>query len=292
MVDKVQMPLSFSQTESGTVKTLSSLNSLISSTSNGVTDPLKGLNIDQMNLSVDAQNKIAWARSQFEVNYQVIKSINTSQGVETSQESFSFQASYDFLQKVSGQTPVPVPGSVAQSSSTDGQQASQNTQDAQAAQGTQTSQDALSQLQDYFSPEKTAQRILDVATSFYPVSDTGQAAGNTEAGRQKFSDFIGASIEEGFRQAYGLLGTLPDDVKAGTDKTHSLVFAGLDNFVKNGVDPEKMTTGGVMDKIAAYRLEAAQNTDRIRKSLGITGYNAQGDPRNTSSDTSTISTTG
>ncbi len=235
-----------------------------------------GLPIDQLNLSDDSRQKIQWATSQFELNYQVISAINTSQGTATSQETFSFKGSYEFLQKVSGRNIVS---------------GSQNQAEQAAPQG-QTTQDALTKLQEYFSPEKTAGRILDVATSFFGVSETGQTEGNNEAARRKFADFIGKAIDTGFRQARQILGPLPEEIEAGVTKTHVLVFSGLEDFVKNGVDPEKLAPGGVMEKIAAYRQEAAQQTQLLKSSGGSLSYSSKGDLQTSPPDPSTISTKG
>ena len=235
-------------------------------------DPFKGLNIDQFGLSTDARNKVGWAKAQFELNYQVLRSVNSSQGVETSQETFSFKSSYEFLQKASGGNDVQAgPESTVENTA---------------------EQDALAKLQEYFSPENTAKRILDVATSFFGVSETGQTLGNNEAARQKFADSIGGAINQGFSQARDILGKLPDDVSAGIDKTHSLVFSGLADFVKNGIPPEKSQSGGVFEKIAAYRQEAALNSQRLVKSSTGGSYNANGDVQNTPTEAGKISKTG
>lgn len=230
-------------------------------------DPFQGLNLDKLGLSKDAQNKVMWAKAQFEVNYQSLRSINSSQGIETSQESFSFQASYEFLQNASGGEPL------------------QTGKEPEAG-----DQDTLTQLQDYFSPENTAQRILDVATSFFAVSETGQKEGNTEAGRKKFAEFIGGAINTGFSQAREILGKISEEIETGIEKTHSLVFAGLDDFIKNGIDPEKARPGSVFDKIAAYRLEASANFARRVKSSSAGSYNANGDKQETTTSNPTIST--
>ncbi len=245
-----------------------------------VSDPYKessqGLNVDQFGLSKDARNKVEWARAQFELNYQVLKSVNSSQGFETSQETFSFQGSYEFLQQASG-------GEFTQFARSDADEAA--VEEAAA-------QDQLSALQEYFSPENTALRILDVATSFFGVSDTGLAEGNVESARRKFADFIGGAINEGFSQARAILGDLPEDVSSGIDKTHSLVFSGLEDFVKNGIDPEKARPGGVYEKIAAYRAESAARFSRINSSSSSVSYSSNGEKQTNSADNSKISTEG
>lgn len=221
----------------------------------------KNLNIDEFGLSGDARNKVIWARSQFELNYQVLRSVNSANGFETSQETFSFRSAYEFMQRASGEE-----------ATTPAQEGSETP----AAEET-GDEDQLTALQEYFSPENTARRILDVATSFFSMSEVFRAEGETEASRQKFADFIGGAVNEGFRQARAILGELPEDVKAGIDKTNSLVFSGLDDFVKNGIDPEKAQPGGVFEKIATYRRESAVLLARSQKQRSTVAYNASGE---------------
>jgi hypothetical protein len=236
----------------------------------------KSLNIDRFGLSPDARNKVEWARAQFELNYQVLKSLNSANGFETTEEIFSFKGSYEFLQRASGGEWVSTAGAPVDETATE-----------EAAE-----QDQLTNLQDYFSPENTAKRILDVATSFFGISEIAKAEGDTEAARQKFSDFIGGAINEGFRQARNILGDLPEDVSDGIDKTHSLIFSGLADFVKNGISPEKLRPGGVFDKIAAYREEAKAEIAARLKSSSTVSYNSSGEAKNAPATNPNISTKG
>lgn len=244
----------------------------------GLSALLSGLNVDQLQLSDDSRKKIQWAKSQFELSYQVIRSLNTSEGTVTSEETFSIKGSYEFLQKVSGRDVAA-----------EGKDQSEQTESAD--QGTK---DALTQLQEYFSPERTAERILDVALSFFGYSETGQTDGNSEPARRKFADFIGNAIETGFAQARDILGQLPEDVEAGIGDTHSLVFSGLEEFVKNGIDLEKLAAGGVMEKIAAYRQEMSLQIETVRSSDsgGTISYTSSGDLKHSQPDSSKISTKG
>ncbi len=97
-------------------------------------------------------------------------------------------------------------------------------------------------LQDYFSPEATAGRILDFATAFFPMSDAYKKGGDTEEARQEFADMMGKAVQKGFDQALGSLGNIPDATREGIDKTHELVFKGFEDFVKNGMKKEKQNT--------------------------------------------------
>lgn len=236
-------------------------------------DPFRGLNLDKLGLSEDAKNKVMWARSQFEVNYQAFNSMNSANGEQTFQESFSFKASYEFLQMASGREPIAAPASTDETATQDPEQ------------------DALTSLQEYFSPENTAQRILDMATSFFSYSKVGQEQGNTEASRKTFADFIGGAINTGFQQARDILGELPEDILTGISKTHSLVFSGLEDFIKNGIDPEKAQAGGIYDKIAAYR-KSRVSVASTSKSSSTVSYDAKGDTKNTPVDSPKLSTKG
>ena len=263
MLDKIQTTLS-------SLLPSSSTTGQASSTGSKTPDPFSALNLDSLNLSKDAQNKITWARAQFQLNYQVLSSMNTANGVETTQQSFSFQASYEFLERSTGRDPSASPLSFFQQLG--GAENQDKTTEAESG------QNLLSALKDYFSPEKTAERILDVALSFYPSSDAAQQEGEEATKRKSFADFIGGAIKEGFSQARTILGALPEDVSKGIDTTFDLVTSGLEDFVTNGVNPEKLQPGGVMEKIASYRQEAIDNSKKLQETMaGQKNYTASGD---------------
>lgn len=247
----------------------------------GFKDAFPGLNVDQLNLSAEAKTKVSFARSQFELNYQVLRSMNSANGFQTSEESFSFQASYEFLQRAAGRagsedTDVTDAEKAGERGKSQRKQHGKGTAEgAEVTEGQETAQDQIARMMEYFSPENTAARILDMATSFFAVSEVGQTEGNNETARRKFADFIGGAIDEGFSQARGILGNIPSDISDGIDKTHTLVFEGLENFVKNGIDTEKSRPGGVYEKIAAYRAEAIAVSASVKGSTSGT-YNAQG----------------
>ena len=94
--------------------------------------------------------------------------------------------------------------------------------------------DPMAKLKEYFSPEATADRILDFSLGFFGNSKQYKEDGNTEESRQNFADVIGAAIQKGFDQALGILGNLPSETQDEVDETHTRVFDGLDNFVKTG----------------------------------------------------------
>lgn len=99
--------------------------------------------------------------------------------------------------------------------------------------------DPMEKLQEYFSPEKTAERILDFALSFFPRSEAFQEGGDTVDARQQFADMMGEAVQKGFDQAMTELGSISEETQEGIDKTHELVFSGLDDFVENGYNADK-----------------------------------------------------
>ncbi|HNW35315.1 MAG TPA: DUF5610 domain-containing protein [Candidatus Ozemobacteraceae bacterium] len=241
-----------------------------SSAESGLPDMLKEMGIDGIQLSPDATRSLQYSKAQFEMNYQTMKSVNSANGIETSELTFSFSASFEFLQNISGGSPV-AKGDPTETTNADG---SEQTESAGSESSGET--DLLAKLKEFFSPEKTAQRILDFALHFFPMSSYGKE-GNTEDTRQNFSDFIGKAIQTGFDQAFQILGNIPGEVKSTADKTHDLVFQGLDNFVKNGLAPEKSAGGVLFERIEAYRLEMSitAETSSSRKS-GSDAYDTTG----------------
>ncbi len=281
MIDKLQM---FLASLNGTDKTGKN-----AATKNGKTDhqTIGGLNADQFGLSEDARNKVIWANSQFQVNYQILKSVNSANGYSTTEENFSLHASYRFLQMASGADEVSANAAAPVSESAAGEEVGEVAPDEETAED-----NLLTRLQEYFSPENTARRILDVATSFFSLSDAYKNGGDTEAARQTFADFIGGAIEQGFSSAREILGDLPESVGAGIDKTHSLVFSGLEDFVRNGIDPQKSMPGGVFEKIAAYREEGRTRLGEVVKLTSGGSYNSSGEVQKTAPDSGKILTTG
>lgn len=262
MVEKIQLsPAVFSGIYGGKDKQSAEKN-----------NPFTTKNLDDLGLSQDAKTKVMWAKSQFELNYQVFNSMNEVNGEKSFQETFSFKASYEFMQMASGQE-------VSQPETTE------------SSDELPSQDDALTKLQEYFSPENTSQRILDMAISFFPLSKIGQTEGDTKAARQSFSDFIGGAINTGFQQARDILGDLPDDVVSGIDKTHALVFEGLEDFVENGLDTEKSRPGSVYERITTYRKSQVSITSS-RKLTSTTSYDSKGDAKIEPDETPKILTNG
>ena len=89
--------------------------------------------------------------AQFEINYQSVMAVAGENGMTMQSTSFSLSASFEFIGMSSGY------GSDFNPFATDDTEEGQPT-------------DMMSKLKDMFSPEKTAQRILDFALSFFPNS--------------------------------------------------------------------------------------------------------------------------
>ncbi len=244
---------------------------------------LADLGLDELQISDDARGKLSWARAQFEVNYQTLRSINGANDQETAEVGFSLQASYEFLALASGRrTPEAQPATPASS-----MPAARTNPATATASPTPPTTDPLADLQDYFSPARTAERILDVALSFFGLSEAFKKGGNTEDARKQYAEFIGGAIDEGFRQARQVLGEVPEFVDTGVNDTHRRVFAGLDAFVTDGIPAAKQGPEGVLEKIARYRGEAARWNQVIVDRA--TAYDADGAASSTNDTGSRIS---
>lgn len=83
---------------------------------------------------------------------------------------------------------------------------------------------------DPFSPEATADRIVNFAVSFFPMF----AADNPDMTHQQqveaYREMVEGAIDEGFKDALQILGALPNDISANIEQTRSLVSEKLDAF--------------------------------------------------------------
>ena len=110
--------------------------------------------------------------------------------------------------------------------------------------GMDTTVDSLLQSGVDFSPEATANRIVEFATGFF-----GQYQANnegTEEGEQVegFVAMIKGAVEEGFAGAQEMLeglGEIDPDVQGGIDKTFDLVMKGIDDWASERA--EQVATG-------------------------------------------------
>lgn len=83
---------------------------------------------------------------------------------------------------------------------------------------------------DYFSPEATARRIVDFAMSFFPAYSKDNEEMPFEERVDSFRKMVEGAIDEGFKEALAILGSLPDNVMAGIDETRGLIQQMLDSF--------------------------------------------------------------
>lgn len=85
-------------------------------------------------------------------------------------------------------------------------------------------------LPDMWSAENTSERIVNFATSFH---------GMTESGGRDFYELAKAAIEEGFRQAREIMGELPGAVGDLVDETYKLTMEKLEAWaVEQGIELE------------------------------------------------------
>lgn len=177
-----------------------------SSASSGYSDLLDSMGVDEGDATDSGSYSMQYASLQYTLNYSVVKSLAAANGITLNNVNLSVNATLSLYQSSTGSS------------------------------ATNSSSSLTDQLQELFSPENTAQRILDFALSFYASSDSYSAEGDTAAARAEFADTIGAAIQKGFDLAQSILGNLPDDVQSIIDQTHQLVFDGLADFVENGLD--------------------------------------------------------
>ena len=138
--------------------------------------------------------------------------------------------------------------------------------------------DVLNGLQDYFSPEKTAGRIVDFATAFFPMSEAYKKGGDTEESRKEFAEMMRKAVNKGFDQAQGALGAVPKETQSGIDKTHELAMKGFDDFIKNGMNKDKQDNG-VYNNLTQFAMSFEMNYSH--KSTSVSGYGSRGQAQST-----------
>jgi hypothetical protein len=104
------------------------------------------------------------------------------------------------------------------------------------------------------SPEGTAGRIVALSTAFFGAFKEQNPELSEEAAAQKFLDTIKGGIEQGFKEARDILGSLNvlnGDVASNIDKTFELVQQGLAKFAASlgiggdGAQTDKPDSGNV-----------------------------------------------
>jgi hypothetical protein len=107
---------------------------------------------------------------------------------------------------------------------------------------------------DPFSPENTAGRIVDFVKQAYKFTEKfGENTLESDEDIAAFREMQTDAVKEGFKQARGLLGNLPEDVESGVGKTFDLVMDGLDKFFENPDAAEEVDEASSKDpSMASY----------------------------------------
>ncbi|MDR0867312.1 MAG: DUF5610 domain-containing protein [Planctomycetota bacterium] len=159
--------------------------------------------------------------AQYSLNISAVMSVMNADGSMTQHNlNFSLEASFDYLGVASGKG--------AGLNSLD--KLFGATKDDKTKGAPSTGNAFLDKMREMFSPENTAQRILDFSLGFFGNSKQFKQQGDTPDARTQFADYIGAAIQKGFDQAFGALGKIPKDTQDELDRTHTLVFNGLEDF--------------------------------------------------------------
>ena len=99
--------------------------------------------------------------------------------------------------------------------------------------------------QDDFTPEKTAERIVDLSTAFFPAYREQNPDLSEEEALDKFLNVIGGGIDKGFAEAKDILKSLQvlqqGDIEKNIDSTYDLVQQGLSDFRNRILDSLKVT---------------------------------------------------
>ena len=123
-----------------------------------------------------------------------------------------------------------------------------------AAAGMDTTVDGLLQSGTNFSPQATAQRIVDFSTSFFGLFQQNHAdeAGHSQA--TYFAAMIKSAIEEAFASALDILiglGEIAPDIEVKIDETFELTMQGINSFVEQQSQEEDEAedpTGSILFK--------------------------------------------
>ena len=86
---------------------------------------------------------------------------------------------------------------------------------------------------EYWTPENTAQRIVDGSTAFFTAFQSANPDLEGEALVDRFIEVVGGGVTQGFEEAKDLLGdmkVLEGSIADNIDKTYALVQEGFQNF--------------------------------------------------------------
>ena len=110
----------------------------------------------------------------------------------------------------------------------------------------------LSSGQD-MSPEATANRIVDFATSFFAAYQQNHSEEN-ETQVSGFAELIRTAVKDGFGEAKEILqgiATLSSSVASDIDETFGLAMLGIDNFVDQHSQSQQEQEGAPSDLLVA-----------------------------------------
>lgn len=216
--------------------------------------------------------------AQYELNYTTMQYVaNAAGGFEYKETSFTVKIDLNYMKAAGGSTKEitdALSGATDFNSLVDALSKHQTPADQQTIPTEIKPEDFMNSLKDYFSPEKTADRIVDFATAFFPLSDQYKKGGDTEESREEFAEIMRKAIQKGFDQAMGTLGNVPKNVQEGIDKTHELTFKGIDDFVKNGMNRNKEQQG-VYSSLQELVFNAQVSYSEKTVSYKSGGYGAQ-----------------
>ena len=104
-----------------------------------------------------------------------------------------------------------------------------------AAAGMDTTVDSLLQSATDFSPQATAQRIVNFSTSFFGLFQQNHADEARHSQATYFAAMIKSAIEEAFASAQDILiglGEIAPDIEVKMDETFELTMQGINSFVE------------------------------------------------------------
>lgn len=88
----------------------------------------------------------------------------------------------------------------------------------------QVSSESLAGNGDYFSPDNTSQRIVDFASGLFPSYKSRHPEMSHDEAGKRFAELVRNAIDDGFREALAILGSLPDSILDSIRETYDLVM--------------------------------------------------------------------
>lgn len=119
---------------------------------------------------------------------------------------------------------------------------------------------------DYWTPENTAQRIVQGTTAFLSGFQNAHPELQGEELINRFIEVIGQGISDGFSQAKGFLGdlsVLSEEIEGNINQTYDFVQQGLENFKKDflGMSDSNSESGISASAQSDLNVELEQNSE-------------------------------